>query len=166
MPRRSASQSRTHMKVIPAGQQRNSKRRWFWLLMGLCGVAGILSLVLIAGWMDDSPKSLRSHAEAAARAGDWSTAVKYWQEINATEAASGVTYLGEARANLALSRAFQAESCFATSRFRSIPPIPEPYGDSYLRSCGLKTGRWRSWRQDGAHMKAWALMRGECCFKK
>ena len=55
------------------------------------------------------PSDLRSRAEAAARNGDWPTALKYWHQTNATKAANGRTYLGEATALLSLGRAGQAE---------------------------------------------------------
>ena len=106
----------------------------------------------------------RSRAEAAARAGDWSTAVKYWQEINATKAASGVTYLGQARANLALSRASQAESCLRRSI--SIDPTnPEPWR-LLLEILRVEDRTLEVLETGCGHMKAWALMRDECCFKK
>ena len=38
------------------------------------------------------------------------TALRYWQAINATKAATSLTHLGEARACLALGRAAQAEN--------------------------------------------------------
>jgi len=57
----------------------------------------------------ESPARLRSRAEAATRAGDWTAALRYWRAINATEAARGVTQVEEARACLALGRAAQAE---------------------------------------------------------
>jgi tetratricopeptide (TPR) repeat protein len=51
----------------------------------------------------------RSRAEAAARAGDWAAALAHWRRINVTSGATGLTYLGEGRACLALGRAAQAE---------------------------------------------------------
>ena len=86
----------------------------------------MLLLVLI-GWLAvDSPARLRSQAEEAARTGDWIAALRYWRAINATTAAQSSSYLGEARACLALGRAAQAE----LSLHRAIsadPSDPEPW---------------------------------------
>ena len=80
-----------------------------WLLFTVGGIALLLVLVLI-GWLaGNSSTSLTNQAEAAARTGDWNAALRYWRTINATAAARTSSYLGEARACLALGRAAQAE---------------------------------------------------------
>jgi tetratricopeptide (TPR) repeat protein len=89
-------------------------------------VAVVLSAVLIAGLLGDSPERLRSRAEAAARSGDWIKALNYWRLINATKAASGLTHLGEARACLALGRAMQAERSLRNS-IAADPVDPESW---------------------------------------
>jgi thioredoxin-like negative regulator of GroEL len=52
---------------------------------------------------------MKNQAEAAARIGDWTTALGFWRAINATTAAQSSSHLGEALACLALGRAAQAE---------------------------------------------------------
>ena len=82
-----------------------------WLLVAL----GVISLLFLGMWITwatmDSPASLISQAEASSRAGNWTSALKYWRLINATAAARSTTYLGEAQACLVLNRAAQAEHC-------------------------------------------------------
>jgi len=95
-------------------------------LAGLSGIIGILSLVLIAGWMDRSPGRMRRLAEAATRSGQWQTAGEYWRAVNATEAASAFTHLEEAKACLALGRAFQAEAALRRS-ISADPTNLEPW---------------------------------------
>ena len=85
--------------------------------------------MLFAVWISwgvmDSPARLMSRAEAASRSGNWALALRYWQMVNATKAAGSTTYLQEARACLALSRAAQAERslrrAIATTRPSSEP---------------------------------------------
>jgi len=73
-------------------------------------VVALLLLIVLLGWLvAESPARLRSRAEAATRAGDWTAARRYWRAINGTKAAQGITYLEEARACLALGLAAQAE---------------------------------------------------------
>ncbi len=66
-------------------------------------------------------RRLRSQAEAAARSGDWAGALKIWREINSSDSANGLSHLGEARASLALGRAFQSEQALR----RSVAADPE-----------------------------------------
>ncbi len=72
-------------------------------------------------WIGGSREKSRSVAEAAARSGDWDRALKIWREINASDAANGLSHLGEARAALALGRAFQSERALR----RSVVADPE-----------------------------------------
>ena len=53
--------------------------------------------------------------------GDWASALKIWREINSSHAANGLSHLAEARASLALGRAFQSEQALR----RSIAADPE-----------------------------------------
>ena len=79
------------------------------ILAALGGITLSL-LVILIGWLAaDSPARLRSQAEAAARAGDWTTALQYWRAVNASATARSSSHLGEARACLALGLATQAE---------------------------------------------------------
>ena len=97
-----------------------------WLLLGLAAVAGLLAFSLTAGFIGGSLGERRSKALAAARNGDWDTALKYWREINSTKAADGLSHLGEARAALALGRAFQSEQSLRRS-IAADPENPEPW---------------------------------------
>jgi tetratricopeptide (TPR) repeat protein len=108
-------------KALPA---RSGLSRW--LLWGLASVSVVLVSALTALSLSESPGRLRSRAEAAARAGDWNSALNHWRALNATRDASAVTYLGEARACLALGRALQAESSLRKS-IEADPRHPEAW---------------------------------------
>jgi tetratricopeptide (TPR) repeat protein len=95
--------------------------RLSWLLLGAGVVAGLVGLSLTVRLIGGSRETLRSRAEAAARTGDWATTLKIWREINSTDAANGLSHLGEARAALALGRAFQSERALR----RSVLADPE-----------------------------------------
>ncbi len=73
-------------------------------------------------WWWSRPERLRSHAIAAAKAGQWAEALDSWRSVNATRLARGTTYLAEARAALALGRAAEAEQALA--RASAIDPSP------------------------------------------
>jgi len=77
-----------------------------WVLV-LAGAGGVLLLLQLLGGEDVTRLQVR--AEAAAQAGDWTTALGLWRRINTTAGATSRTYLGEGRACLALGRAAQAE---------------------------------------------------------
>jgi tetratricopeptide (TPR) repeat protein len=74
------------------------------------GLVLVVALATLGIWAANSPERLQSRAEAAAQAGDWTTALAYWHAVNATSSATSVTHLGEARAAIALGRAAQAET--------------------------------------------------------
>jgi tetratricopeptide (TPR) repeat protein len=97
------------------------------ILIATGGVAGLL-LLLLFGWLvRDSPAQLRAQAEAAARSGDWTAALRYWRAINAVKGAqSSVTQVEEARACLALGRAAQAEHRLQLA-IASNPADPEAW---------------------------------------
>jgi tetratricopeptide (TPR) repeat protein len=102
--------------VKPISRIRQSRtKRLSWLLLGAGGVAGLVGLSLTVRLIGGSGAQLRSQAEAAARSGDWARALKVWQQINSSEAANGLSHLGEARASLALGRAFQSEQALRQS---------------------------------------------------
>jgi tetratricopeptide (TPR) repeat protein len=119
MPRRPTARSRTRTKSTAAPDQagvspraepasRRGRAVWPWALGGATvGVALVLTLIWVL--IVKSPSRLITRAEAAAQAGDWETALEYWRSVNETESARTGTYLGEARACLALNRAAQAE---------------------------------------------------------
>ena len=116
IPQRPRGQSQAREKASDMRQRESgtatkllSRGRKPWVRAALGGIALLLLLVLIRWLAADSPARLRSQAEAAARAGDWTTALQYWRAVNATSAARSSSYLGEARACLALGRASQAE---------------------------------------------------------
>ncbi len=108
------------MKPISRIRQPRTKRL-SWLLLAAGAVAGLVGLSLTVRLIGGSREPLRSRAEAAARAGDWATALKIWREINASDAANGLSHLGEARAALALGQAFQSEQALR----RSVVADPE-----------------------------------------
>jgi thioredoxin-like negative regulator of GroEL len=117
MPRRLKGQGRTRAKLLDLGSRSSgtdsasllSHRRRLLTIAVLAGSTISVLLVLISWLACDSPTVLQNKAEASARAGDWGAALQYWKAFNATTAAHGFSYLGEARAYLALSRAGQAE---------------------------------------------------------
>jgi thioredoxin-like negative regulator of GroEL len=134
MPRRPRGQSRAREKTSNLGQRGRGtdtnkllgRGRKPLVLAALGGIALLLLLVLI-GWLaSDSPARLRSQAEAAARAGDWTAALQYWRAVNAGATARGSSHLGEARACLALGRAAQAEHSLHRA-IRADPSDPEPW---------------------------------------
>ena len=71
-------------------------------------------------------RALRSQAEAAAQSGDWSAALKSLPGVQSTSAATALTHLGEAKAALALGRAFQGEQSLRRS-IAADPGNPEPW---------------------------------------
>jgi len=101
-------------------------RRWTWALTTLGGVALLLVLMLFGWLVAESPARLRSRAEAATRAGDWTTALRYWRAVNGTKAAQSITHLEEARACLALGLAAQAEYGLHQA-ITADPADPEPW---------------------------------------
>ncbi len=117
MPRRARGQSRAREKTSNLGHRESGtgtnkllgRGHKPWILAALGGIALLLLLVLIGWFAADSPARLRSQAEAAARAGDWTAALQYWRAVNASATARSSSHLGEARACLALGQAAQAE---------------------------------------------------------
>jgi tetratricopeptide (TPR) repeat protein len=79
----------------------------------LAGGLGLLMLLRMVGSVDRV--QLRAQAEAAEQAKDWATALRLWRRINDTLGATGMTYLGEGRACLALGRAADAERALRKS---------------------------------------------------
>ncbi len=90
-------------------------KRLSWLLLGAGAVGGLIGLSVTVSLISGSREQMRSQAEAAARGGDWGRALKIWREINSSDGANGLSHLGEARASLALSRAFQSEQALRRS---------------------------------------------------
>src|SRR5262249_8129292 len=96
-------------KVQPKWQRRRPQAHRPWTLAVVGGLALIAGAVLLAIRTAHSPGQLQNRAEAAARAGEWVTALADWRAVNATASASSASHLSEARACLALGRASQAE---------------------------------------------------------
>jgi tetratricopeptide (TPR) repeat protein len=135
MPRRPASQVRAKSTDTSPKAGANSsssklkdrsKQGWWWILAGLSGLTALIVLVWVSGWTLESATRLRTSAESAARDGDWNTALRSWQAINGTAAASSATYLGESRAHLALGQAAQAELSLRRA-IDADPADPEPW---------------------------------------
>jgi tetratricopeptide (TPR) repeat protein len=115
------------MPESPAKQApRAQKKRRRLISVAIAAFAAILMTALAARLWRESPARLRDRAEAAARRGDWTTALNNWRLINATRAANGLTHLREASACLALSRAGQAERALRMST-RGDPGDPEAW---------------------------------------
>ena len=109
-PRSTISAQRIVTRASGRGTRWLAGRRLLWWFLAALGGIACLGLLALINWMAvDSHKYLFSKAEAAARTGDWTAAQRYWKAINGTLAASGASYLGEARACLALGQAAQAE---------------------------------------------------------
>ncbi len=114
MPRRSSPRvpSRSGSPNRRSGPKETGSGHWLrlslraWVLV----LAGIVGVLLLWRWLGgEDVARLQGRAEAAAQASDWATALELWRGINTTAGATGTTYLGEARACLALGRAAQAE---------------------------------------------------------
>ncbi len=134
MPRRFRSQGRRSDNAS-AAERRTARtndigpagvRRTPWLFITVTATALPLILALIRWSTGESPVWLRSQAEAAVHAGDWPTALRYWQAINATKAATSLTHLGEARAYLVLGQAAQAEDSLNRA-IEADPSDPESW---------------------------------------
>jgi tetratricopeptide (TPR) repeat protein len=137
MPRRPAARSQARAKsagtTFQTGVESSSdeldgqlgRGRWAWISAGLGGLTALIVLAWVSGRGSESPARLRANAESAARDGDWNTALRSWRMINASAGASSATYLGEARACLALSRAAQAERSLRRA-IDADPTDPEP----------------------------------------
>jgi tetratricopeptide (TPR) repeat protein len=134
MPRRPRGQSRAREKTSNLGQRESGagtkkllgRGHKPWILVTL-GAIALLPILVLIGWLAaDSPARLRSQAEAAARAGNWSAALQYWRAVNASAAARSSSHLGEARACLALGQAAQAELSLHRA-IRADPASLEPW---------------------------------------
>jgi predicted Zn-dependent protease len=138
MPRRPASPSHLRLELAGATIQAIAKTsitkldsrlgqgRWWWILAGFACLSTLIVLVWLGGRTSESAARLRARAESAVRDDDWNTALQSWRAINATSAATSVTYLGEARACLALGRAAQAEHSLRRA-IETDPTNPEPW---------------------------------------
>jgi Flp pilus assembly protein TadD len=122
MPRRSTRPPSLRRPVAVSGWARG--RRWrAGLIAGL--LLGLLALGIVF-FTHESPERLRSRAERATQAGDWSAALSAWRAVNRTRLARARTYLAEARACLALDRAAQAERALRLAT-AADPADPEPW---------------------------------------
>ena len=134
MPRRLRGQARTRVKRLNLGLRKLradsvsllGRRHRLWMITVLAGSTVSLLFIFISWLATDSPTVLRKKAEAAARAGNWRMALQYWKAINANGTTQVFSYLGEARAYLALGQAAQAESVL--HRAIAVGPLdPEPW---------------------------------------
>jgi tetratricopeptide (TPR) repeat protein len=92
-------------------------------------VAGlVIAGTAFAVWrlVPESPEQLRDRAEAAAHAHNWPAARKLWRAVNQTKLASSRTIMAEARANLGLDRAAEAERAWRRA-IVADPADPEPW---------------------------------------
>lgn len=88
----------------------------------------VVVLIAIAAWIlvPESPMRLRSRAEAEAGARAWEDALRDWKAVNRGASADAASWLGEARAALALGRAALAED--ALRKAIEIEPVAaEPW---------------------------------------
>jgi tetratricopeptide (TPR) repeat protein len=138
MARHSTAHSQVQGQLPPGGDQTSKNipkidrdrfshlRRLVWLFVAL----GIVLFVLFTTWIGwgaiDSPAQLIDRAEAASRSSNWALALRYWRMVNATKAARSTTYLQEARACLALSKAAQAERSLRAAIADDVSD-PEPW---------------------------------------
>ncbi len=79
-----------------------------WLVLGVV-VTGVVLGTIIWAMLPVSPTTLRKRAEDAEARNNWPDALLAWRKLNTTDAARGKTWMGEARACLALDLAAQAE---------------------------------------------------------
>ena len=108
-PRRDA---RRPAKGATPGGGRSPRR-----LVAVASAAAValgLGLAVAAGlaWGRDRPRRLLERAEAASLARDWPAAVAAWKAFNATGASTARTLLAEARSDLAIDRAADADRAF------------------------------------------------------
>lgn len=82
----------------------------------------------VAAWLhaEGRPARLRARAEAAAKGGDWPAALAAWRALNAGSEARGPTFLGQARAAVALGRLAEAERALARAT-AADPSAAEPW---------------------------------------
>ncbi|HEV3167599.1 MAG TPA: tetratricopeptide repeat protein [Isosphaeraceae bacterium] len=92
----------------------------------LLALGGIGAAVAVWALTPEDPARLMARAEAAARSSDWPAAQKDWRAVNQTRFASAQSFLGEARASLALDSAAQAERALIESINRN-PADPAPW---------------------------------------
>jgi tetratricopeptide (TPR) repeat protein len=111
----------------PAKQAPHAQNKRRRLISGAIAAFAAILMTALAAWLwGESPERVRERAEAAARRGDWTTALNNWRLINATKTANGLTHFREASACLALSRAGQAERALRMSTHND-PSDPEPW---------------------------------------
>ena len=117
MPRRSKDSVPIRAKAIAKERKQSNdgkhhlltKHQVRWLWGSFAAITIVLVLVFVEWSSVAPPAELQRQAETATRNGDWATALQYWRVLNTTSAATSRSYLGEARACLALGFAAQAE---------------------------------------------------------
>ncbi|HEY2158356.1 MAG TPA: tetratricopeptide repeat protein [Isosphaeraceae bacterium] len=122
MPRRPAP--RRSMRPARASGDRPRGGRLPFLT---AGIASIVAIALGLWWLvPPGPETLRARAERAEVAKDWPKALDAWRAVNKTPATRARSWLGEARAALALDLAGQAESALVRAT-EADPADPEPW---------------------------------------
>jgi hypothetical protein len=139
MPRRPAA--RRPSRPAPAAKLPTRSRvgRWPILAAGLLVAVGVVLAIvsLVAG---ERPAALFAEASAAEGAKDWPKALKAWRAFNRTSRARARSWLGEARACLALDLAAQAESALTrASELDLADPEPRRLRLDILRAEGRTT---------------------------
>jgi tetratricopeptide (TPR) repeat protein len=120
MPRSPARRRQVRAEARP---RRASRKVAPWLVLAALAV-GLLAAV---PWLvPEPPARIRQQADRAARQGRWDEALRLWRSVNAGDAADARSWLGEARACLALGRAGQAERALARAS-RLDPADPDPW---------------------------------------
>ncbi|MHB1559988.1 MAG: tetratricopeptide repeat protein [Isosphaeraceae bacterium] len=105
--RRSRPRAENQAPPTPPAPVRGRLRRWW--PAGLA-IAIALATAAVFTLIPDSPARLRAEAERAVRDDDWPAALRAWRAFNATDSARGATYLAQAKAELKLAQARQAEA--------------------------------------------------------
>jgi predicted Zn-dependent protease len=106
----------------------------------------VVAVAAVAAWSlgRARPERIRARAEAAARSGDWATALESWRALNQTRLARGRTHLAEARAGLALDRAGEAERALRRA-VASDPADPESWR-LLMELLRVEDRSWDAWR--------------------
>ncbi len=105
--RRSRPRAENLDRPSPPASVRGRLRRWW--PAGLA-IAIALAAVAVFTLIPESPARLRAEAERAARDNDWPAALRAWRAFNATNSARAATHLAQAKAELKLALARQAEA--------------------------------------------------------
>jgi tetratricopeptide (TPR) repeat protein len=134
MPRRQKDQYQPKVEVTSAQRSKlgvasiqvSTGKYRGWIQAFLAVIIACLLFLLCYWVVGDSYTALKKKAEAAALAHDWNNALQYWKTINETTHAQAWSYLGEARARLALSQAARAETALRRT-IKAKPSDPDAW---------------------------------------